>query len=219
MGYRYYDKKEIEPLFPFGHGLSYTTFVYDNLRLSGSSFGPDDEIVVNVDVSNTGEVAGQEIVQLYVRDLKCRLARPLQELKAFAKVKLEPGETKTVELRLTRQSLAFYDPAAPGWVTEAGEFELLLGASSRDIRCRTTFTWRGDAGSENSLHVGMSLEALLATEKGTAVLQEYLGSDLLEHPQLDMAKSMTLEQIAAFASDLLTGEKLAEIDAALRKTA
>ncbi|MCA9922423.1 MAG: glycoside hydrolase family 3 C-terminal domain-containing protein, partial [Anaerolineales bacterium] len=90
VGYRYYDKKEITPLFPFGHGLSYTTFAYNNLQLNGDSFGSDDQILVRVDVTNMGERAGQEVVQLYVRDEAARVIRPLQELKAFAKVALEP---------------------------------------------------------------------------------------------------------------------------------
>ena len=215
VGYRYYDKKEIEPLFPFGHGLSYTTFVYDHLRLNGDSFGEEENILVSVDVTNSGTVTGQEIVQLYVRDVQSRLVRPLKELKAFAKVELAPGETKTVNLRLNRQSLAFYDPLAAAWVTEAGEFELLVGASARDIRCQTSFHWRGDAGAGSGLHVGMSLGALLASEKGTAVLEEHVGP-MLRNPQINMAMAMTLQNIAPFAGDLLTPEKLAEIDAALK---
>jgi beta-glucosidase len=141
VGYRYYDKKEIAPLFPFGHGLSYTTFAYDNLRLNGSEFGPGDEIVVSLDVTNTGQRAGQEVVQLYLRDEASRLVRPPQELKAFAKVALEPGETKAVTLTLTAQSLAYYDPAAGGWFTEPGDFEVFVGSSSRNIRLYGRFTW------------------------------------------------------------------------------
>lgn len=148
VGYRYYDIKAIEPLFPFGHGLSYTTFAYANVQVNGSSFGPADEIVASVDVTNTGPAAGKEIVQLYVKDVDCRLRRPLQELKAFSKVSLAPGEAKTVELKLNRQSLAFYDPAAGAWVTEAGEFEVLVGSSSRDIRGTATFQWQGDGEAE-----------------------------------------------------------------------
>jgi beta-glucosidase len=98
VGYRYYDKKQIAPLFPFGHGLSYTQFAYANLRLNGERFTTGDEILVQVEVTNTGARAGQEVVQLYVRDEVCRVARPWQELKAFAKVQLAPGETKTVTL-------------------------------------------------------------------------------------------------------------------------
>lgn len=140
VGYRYYDKKQIAPLFPFGHGLSYTTFAYDNLRLNGA-FGPGDEIKVSVDVTNTGQRAGQEVVQVYVRDEASRLVRPPQELKAFAKVALRPGETQTVTLTLTGQSLAYYDPSVGDWVTEPGAFTLLVGSSSRDIRLTGQFEW------------------------------------------------------------------------------
>lgn len=143
VGYRYYDKKQLAPLFPFGHGLSYTTFEYSNLRLNGDTFGADDQIMVQVDVTNTGQRAGQEVVQVYVRDEEARVARPLQELKAFAKVHLEPGETKTVTLKLDWWSLAFYDTAVHDWVTESGMFEVLVGASSRDIRLRGRFNWTG----------------------------------------------------------------------------
>lgn len=144
VGYRYYDKKEIAPLFPFGHGLSYTAFAYDNLRLNGATFGPGDEIIVSVDVTNKGERAGQEVVQLYVRDEASRLVRPLQELKAFAKIHLEPGQTQTVTLTLNGQSLAYYDPAVGEWVTEPGAFTLLVGSSSRDIRLTGQLTWVGE---------------------------------------------------------------------------
>src|SRR5690606_28192769 len=134
VGYRYYDKKKVEPLFPFGHGLSYTTFAYDNLRLNGETFGPGDEIEVSVDVTNTGPRAGQEVVQVYLRDVASRLVRPLQELKAFAKIHLEPGECRTVSLKLPGQSLAYYDPAVSDWVVEPGEFVVRVGSSSRDVR-------------------------------------------------------------------------------------
>ena len=144
VGYRYYDKKEIAPLFPFGHGLSYTTFAYSNLQLNGNSFGSGDKLVVQVDVTNEGNRAGQEVVQLYVRDEKAKVIRPSKELKAFAKIALEPGETKTVTLRLDEQSLAFYDTAVHDWVTEPGMFELLVGGSSRDVRLRSRFEWVGE---------------------------------------------------------------------------
>jgi len=144
VGYRYYDKKAIAPLFPFGHGLSYTTFAYSNLQLNGDSFGGDDQILVNVDVMNTGECAGQEVVQLYIRDEESQIVRPLQELKAFAKVALEAGETKTVTLTLDRQALAFYDTAVHDWAVESGKFSVLIGASSRDIRLQGAFEWAGE---------------------------------------------------------------------------
>lgn len=144
VGYRYYDTKAIVPLFPFGHGLSYTTFAYSNLRLNGDSFGVGDQIEVQVDVTNTGHRDGQEVVQLYVRDEQAKVERPLQELKSFAKITLAPGETKTVTLPIDQQSLAFYDTAVHDWVTEPGVFEVLVGSSSRDVRLREKFEWVGE---------------------------------------------------------------------------
>ncbi len=130
VGYRYYDKKEIEPLFPFGFGLSYTTFAYRNPSISQAN----GRIHVNVDVKNTGSRAGSEVVQVYVRALQSRLTRPDKELKGLNKVSLAPGETKTVTVALDDRALAFYDPGLKRWVAEPGEFEILVGSSSRDIR-------------------------------------------------------------------------------------
>jgi beta-glucosidase len=140
VGYRYYEKKQVAPLFPFGFGLAYTRFDYANLRLGADAIGPDDQLTVSVDVTNTGDRAGQEVVQVYVRDEQARVARPEKELKGFAKVALDPGETKTVTLTLGGRDLAFYDDAQRAWVAEAGAFEVLVGASSADIRARAGFT-------------------------------------------------------------------------------
>jgi beta-glucosidase len=139
VGYRYYDKKRIAPLFPFGFGLSYTTFSYSTLRLSAQQINPDETVQVAVDVTNTGQCAGKEIVQLYVRDVKSRLERPEKELKAFAKVQLAPGECKTLTLTIGREALVYYDDLARTWVAEAGVFEVLVGASSQDIRATASF--------------------------------------------------------------------------------
>ena len=144
VGYRYYDRKRIAPLFPFGHGLSYTTFAYDNLRLSAGTLTPSETLTVTVDVTNTGTRAGQEVVQLYVRDPRSTLARPEKELKGFAKVALSPGETRAVSLTLDMRALAYYDDARAAWVAEAGEFEALVGASSADIRGRAAFVLGAD---------------------------------------------------------------------------
>ncbi|MBP8003099.1 MAG: glycoside hydrolase family 3 C-terminal domain-containing protein [Chloroflexi bacterium] len=141
VGYRYYDKKALAPLFPFGYGLAYTSFAYNNLRLSGDSFKPGDEMLVQVDVTNTGDRAGYEVVQVYVEDEVARVVRPQKELKAFAKVHLQPGQAQTVTLRLEQQSLAFYDPARADWATESGVFRVHVGSSSRDIRLTAEFTW------------------------------------------------------------------------------
>lgn len=140
VGYRYYEKKGIAPLFPFGFGLSYTTFSYSNLRLSSTHIDPDDTLHVTVDITNTGQRAGKEVAQLYIRDVAASLQRPEKELKSFAKVQLAPGETKTVTFAIARDSLAYYDDLAHQWVAEAGEFKLLIGSSSWDIRSEATFT-------------------------------------------------------------------------------
>ncbi len=137
VGYRYYDAKDVAPRFPFGFGLSYTTFAYDALEApERAAIG--EEVTVAVMVENTGERAGQEIVQLYVGDAAATLARPPQELKCFQKVALQPGARARVEFTLDHRAFAFYDPHQGAWVVEPGEFELLVGSSSRDIRARAT---------------------------------------------------------------------------------
>lgn len=140
IGYRYYDAKQMPVQFPFGHGLSYTTFSYKNPKVSSKTFKDVDGLTVSVEVTNTGKVAGKEVVQLYVHDQKSGLIRPPKELKAFAKVELRPGETKTVTLTLDFRAFAYYHPAYNQWITEDGDFDLLIGASSADIRCTQTVT-------------------------------------------------------------------------------
>ncbi len=144
LGYRYYDTKRVEPLFPFGHGLSYTRFAYTDLRLARSAVRSGEAVEVELDVTNTGARAGQEVVQLYVHDPVSRLARPEQELRAFAKLELAPGETRTLEFRLEPRALSYWDPSVAGWVAEPGEFELRAGASSRDVRARARLTLEAD---------------------------------------------------------------------------
>jgi beta-glucosidase len=135
VGYRWYDARDIAPLFPFGHGLSYTTFEYSALRVpSHARAGESVEIALTV--KNTGAMSGKEIVQVYVRDVHASLARPPKELKQFAKIELTPGEAKTLSLTLDARAFAFYDPYAHQWNVEPGAFEILVGSSSRDIRLR-----------------------------------------------------------------------------------
>ena len=137
VGYRYYDKKNIAPLFPFGHGLSYTSFSFDVLELDQAG----GEINAQVTLTNTGSRKGQEVVQLYVRDLQSSLIRPPKELKSFKKVQLDPGETRTVTLTLQEADLAFYDDLKKAWIVEPGEFEVLVGRSAGDIRLSGKFVW------------------------------------------------------------------------------
>lgn len=133
VGYRYYDKKEMDVLFPFGHGLSYTQFEYSNLKLSADRITDNDTLKVTVDVKNVGKVSGKEIVQLYVSDRESRVIRPLKELKGFEKLSLEPGEQKTAEFILDKRSFAYYNTEISDWHVESGEFDIMVGKSSRDI--------------------------------------------------------------------------------------
>jgi beta-glucosidase len=132
VGYRWFDTKGIEPLFPFGFGLSYTKFEYSGLRLTGGE--SRGILTAEFEVQNTGTRDGAEIAQLYVQDLKPRLQRPTKELKGFRKVFLKAGEKQTVSIPLNRSAFAFYDPAQRGWAAEKGDFKILIGSSSRDIR-------------------------------------------------------------------------------------
>lgn len=148
VGYRYYDTADVEPLFPFGHGLSYTRFEYADLRLSTASLGRGQTLRVSCAVRNAGQAAGAEVVQLYVHDTESTVFRPEQELKGFAKVYLEPGETRVVELELGPRAFAYYDAGSGGsgaWRVEAGAFELRVGASSRDVRLRAALRVEGEA--------------------------------------------------------------------------
>ena len=153
IGYRHFEHEEIKPLFPFGFGLSYTTFVYGDPTLSADEIAAGGTVNVSVSVTNSGDRAGQEVVQLYVRDTKASLERPEKELKGFAKVALEPGETKTAEFSLNMRSLAYFDEAQNVWVAEKGEFEILIGASSADVRGKATLTlsetWTGSVGAKH----------------------------------------------------------------------
>lgn len=144
VGYRYYDKKRLPVRFPFGHGLSYTKFDYGDLRLSAESLRPGGTVKISLDVTNTGSRAGQEVVQLYVCDPSARLARPEKELKRFAKVALQPGGKTTVSFDLDLRSLAYWDDARAAWVADAGEFEVLAGGSSQDIRAKARFQLEAD---------------------------------------------------------------------------
>ncbi|MFD1177368.1 glycoside hydrolase family 3 C-terminal domain-containing protein [Paenibacillus puldeungensis] len=133
VGYRYYDTKGIEPLFPFGHGLSYTQFEYLNMELDRTSMTDQDPLKVRVTLKNVGDRAGKEVVQLYVRDLESSVVRPLQELKGFEKIELQPGEAGTVEFVLDKRAFAYYNVDLADWHVESGEFEIRVGTSSRQI--------------------------------------------------------------------------------------
>jgi beta-glucosidase len=139
IGYRWFDLKNIPPMFAFGHGLSYTDFELGNIKLSGKSLRDDQTLKVKVKVRNTGKRAGAEVVQLYLHDAQASVPRPFKELKQFAKVYLQPGEVKTVELEINRRDLSFWDENTNNWLAEPGEFEVLVGNALNNLTQKASF--------------------------------------------------------------------------------
>jgi beta-glucosidase len=171
IGYRYYDKKEMPVLFPFGFGGSYTTFEYSAPTLSAATFKDTDGVTVSVNVTNTGEMAGKEVVQVYVHQRNPRLHRPPKELKGFAKVELQPGETKTVTIPLDYRAFAYYDPAHKLWVTENGEYDILIGASAHDIRHTLTANLQATLDLPSTLHRESTVREWLRDPRGREVFR------------------------------------------------
>ena len=139
VGYRWKDKQKIRPLFPFGHGLSYTTFAYGKATVNKKVMKIDEQIAITVPITNTGKRIGSEIVQLYISDLKSSLPRPIKELKGFSKIQLAPGETQEVTFLIDKQALSFFNDSRHEWVAEPGKFEAQIAASATDIKSKVTF--------------------------------------------------------------------------------
>ena len=185
VGYRYYEKKKLEPLFPFGYGLSYTTFEYSDLKTNKGQFQVGETLEVTFTVRNSGKQAGKEVVQLYVQPLKSAYARPIKELKAFAKVSLEPGEAKEVLLRLEERDFMVYDIERQNWRLEGGSYEIVVGASSADVRLKSSLVVKEDPQSARRTFSRMSpikyflqdpagrkgLEAVIAGTRAEGLLQ------------------------------------------------
>jgi beta-glucosidase len=142
IGYRWFEKQAIEPMFSFGHGLSYTSFEYSDMQLSAKNMQPGGNLEVSVTVKNTGDLAGAEVVQLYLSDKEASVERPAKELKGFAKVWLEPGQSQVVTMPLKQRDLSFWDTPNNDWKAEAGEFEVHIGASHGDIRLSDSFQYQ-----------------------------------------------------------------------------
>lgn len=171
IGYRYYDATATPMLFPFGHGLSYTTFTYNNPRTTASRFKDIDGVTVMVDVTNTGKIAGKEVVQVYVHGQKSALVRPPKELKGFAKVELLPGETKTISIPLDYRSFAYYHPSYKQWVTEDGDFDILIGASSADIRQRIAVHLQSSSKLRSPLNHNSTVREWLEDSRARVILE------------------------------------------------
>lgn len=173
VGYRYYDARQMQVAFPFGHGLSYTTFAYSNLKLNRHELTDQDTLTVSVDITNTGKVRGKEIVQLYVRDNTGACRRPDKELKGFEKISLEPGETKTVTMTLDHRSFAWYHTDLKDWYAASGKYDILIGASSRDIRLSDSVQMNTSVRLPLKLDLNVTLEEL-ASDDRTRKYGDYL---------------------------------------------
>ncbi len=174
VGYRYYDKKKLPVLFPFGHGLSYTEFAYSGLTFDKTSLKDTDTLQVSVKVKNVGKRAGKEIVQLYVEDNESSVIRPEKELMGFEKVELAPGEEKTVSFTLEKRSFAFYDTALSDWRVETGEFTIHIGKSSRDIQLSGVVYVESTTVVEKRFTVNSTIGDIMADPKGAQVLGQMM---------------------------------------------
>ncbi len=218
IGYRYYDAKELPVLFPFGYGLSYTTFTYSNANVSVKTFKDADGVTLTVDVTNAGKVAGKEIVQVYVHDQKSELVRPYKELKGFAKVELQPGETKTVSVELDFRAFAYYHPKYQQWITEDGDFDVLIGASAADIRHSLSVMLKSTLELPCIIDKESTIREWMADPRSSAVLgpvfeqikannRDLFGSDDdgdMGMDVMDMIGDMPLVSVLLFQQDKLT---------------
>ncbi|KQY42659.1 glycoside hydrolase family 3 C-terminal domain-containing protein [Rhizobium sp. Root483D2] len=178
VGYRYYDLKAIAPAFPFGHGLSYTEFSYETMSLDKEVITPGESCTVTVTIRNTGKVAGKEIVQLYMQPIEPGLKRPVRELKAFAKVQLEPGEAKTVELTLQPRDFQYFDVSRAQWVLDADAFVIEAAASSRDVRLNQTIACKSQIFPPAKLSRQSPPSLVFAHLEAETILRDFLKTKL-----------------------------------------
>lgn len=198
VGYRYYDTKEMPVRYPFGYGLSYTTFVYSDLQLSAKEIKDTDKLTVSLKVKNIGAVAGKEVVELYVADHTGAAFRPVKELKNFVKVELHPGEEKTVSMELNKRSFAWYNEEIHDWYAASGTYEILVGSSSRDIRLKEHVTVLSTTKIPMQIHMNTTISELLAEPKAKAVI-----SDLVDKMMVNMGGGA---QEGTAASEAITPE-------------
>ena len=176
VGYRYYASKDMEVLFPFGHGLSYTTFAYSNLSVGKEKMTESETLTVTVDVTNTGEIAGKEVVQLYVAPKGGTNIRPIRELKAFEKIELAPGETKKVQFTLDRRAFAYWSTQIHDWHVENGEYEIQIGRNAQDIVLWHSVTVESEVHIPKVFDFNSTMGEILADPKGKAVLEQAMAS-------------------------------------------
>ena len=197
VGYRYYDRKEQEVLFPFGHGLSYTTFAYTNLRLSAQRITDQDTLTATVTVTNTGSRAGKTVVQLYVGDPVSSVFRPVRELKGFEKVELQPGESRDVTFTLGKRAFAYWNTRIHDWYVESGDFAIEIGQSSRHIDLSATVQVESTARLPRHYTMDSIVMDLLADPKAAALIQPMMKSIMSGlNPEGDQGSDAAREAIS-----------------------
>lgn len=215
VGYRYYDKKDMDVLFPFGHGLSYTNFEYSDLKLSDYIIDDNQNVTISIKVKNTGDVYGKEIVQLYVRDIESSVIRPEKELKGFEKVGLKPGEEKEVTFQLNKRSFAYYNTDINDWHVESGEFEILIGKSSREIVLKESITVNSTKVIQTFVTKNTALIDIInypQVQEIINIVLQNLGSDMSAFGEgnmmVEMMKYMPVRALASYAPD--GGQKIVD---------
>ncbi|MDQ1913839.1 glycoside hydrolase family 3 C-terminal domain-containing protein [Paenibacillus sp. GD4] len=200
VGYRYYDTKLLDVKYPFGFGLSYTSFEYSNLRLSNSRLTDGDVLKVTVDVTNVGARSGKEVVQVYVRDIKSSVPKALKELKGFAKVDLAPGETRSVEIELNERAFSHYVEHLGRFAVESGEFEIQVGASSRDIRLLEKVTYTASEDVREPLTLLHSLQEWMRDDRHAAKVQRVMAQLNIssDNPMYPLFLGMPIRKILGF---------------------
>ncbi len=181
VGYRYYDKKKMDVLFPFGYGLSYTDFAYSNLKLDKKAMKDTEVLTVSVDVTNTGTMAGKEVVQLYVADEESTVIRPVKELQGFEKVELAPGETKTVSMKLDARAFAYYNVQLGDFHVESGSFKIMIGRSCTDIKLEDTVMVESTKVIQKKYHLNTTFGDISKDERAASFLEPlYAACTMLE---------------------------------------
>jgi beta-glucosidase len=217
IGYRYYHARKVVPLFPFGFGLSYTTFAYSDLRINASAIKDTEGVTVEAKVKNTGRVAGREVVQLYVHERRAKVVRPEKELKAFTKVALEPGEEKLVSFGLEKRDFAYYDILSHDWVVNPGKFDILVGGSSQDLQLKQTIEVEATKQDCASLTRDSLLNEFRDHPKGKAFYPQLAEAFGLGNPdEMDIAvraflDDMPVYKVCAFSEGSFTDEMLEDI--------
>ncbi len=188
VGYRYYDSRKMEVAYPFGYGLSYTTFEYTDISVSKDSITDDDTITVKVSVKNTGSVAGKEVVQLYIQDKTNATIRPEKELKGFEKILINPGETKTVTFTLDKRSFAWYNTNIHEWYAASGEYNILVGASSRDIRLTKKIIFNTKVHVLREITENTTVGDLMADERTKDLIKNFTDRNKAMNKEVDSSE-------------------------------